>query len=170
MYVGSDIGLFNNEVIFVALTSKQEKFVQNILVGMTQRQAYKDAYNTTYSDKTTDEMACKLFNSDKVYARYQELLKKSEDEAIMNAVARKKWLTEVINGKVKNVTYGSEGQEYQNEAYISDKLKAIDILNKMDSIYQKNINLSGNVTNKEKDKNAINDVVTQMKSLSEDDI
>ena len=170
MYVDSDIGLFNNGVIFVALTPKQEKFVQNILIGMTQRQAYKDAYNSTYSDKTTDEMACKLFNSDKIYTRYQELLDKSEDEAIMSAIERKKWLKKVINGNIKHITYGSEGQEYENEAYISDKLKAIDILNKMDSTYQQNIKLSGNVTNKEKDKNAINDVVSQMKSLSEDDI
>ena len=36
------------------LTVKQEKFVQNILNGMTQRQAYKDAYNAgNMKDETT---------------------------------------------------------------------------------------------------------------------
>ena len=36
------------------LNIKQEKFIQNIIKGMSQRQAYKDAYNANYSDKAID--------------------------------------------------------------------------------------------------------------------
>lgn len=117
------------------LRPKQEKFIQNIINGMSQRQAYKNAYNAKYSDKAIDEKASTLFNSEKVQQRYKELLQQLEDKSIMSAKERMKWLTDVIKGNIKHISYGSEGQEYENEAYISDKMKAIDILNKMTGQY-----------------------------------
>ena len=53
----------------------------------------------------------------------------------MSAKERMKWLTEVVKGIQTNTTYGENGQEYENEAYISDKMKAIDIMNKMTGEY-----------------------------------
>ena len=117
------------------LRPKQEKFIQNIINGMSQRQAYKNAYNAKYSDKAIDEKASTLFNSEKVQQRYKELLLQLEDKSIMSAKERMKWLTDVVKGNIKHISYGSEGQEYENEAYISDKMKAIDILNKMTGQY-----------------------------------
>lgn len=119
----------------MALNIKQEKFIQNIVKGMSQREAYKDAYNAKYKDKAIDEKACVLFNSEKVQKRYKELKEQLEDETIMSAKERMKWLTEVVKGIQTNTTYGENGQEYENEAYISDKMKAIDLLNKMDGQY-----------------------------------
>lgn len=117
------------------LRPKQEKFIQNIINGMSQRQAYKDAYNPKYKDEIIDIRASELFNSSKVQVRYQELLQKLEEESIMSAKERMKWLTKVIKGDIKHISYGSEGQEYENEACISDKMKAVDILNKMSGEY-----------------------------------
>lgn len=117
------------------LNAKQEKFIQNIVKGMSQRQAYKDAYNATYADKDIDNNASKLFNKTEVQTRYKELMGQLEDKTIMSAKERMIWLTDVVKGKVKHISYGSEGQEYENEAYISDKLKAIDTLNKMSGEY-----------------------------------
>ena len=51
------------------LRPKQEKFIQNIIKGMSQRQAYKQAYNAKYSEKSIDEKASTLFNSEKVQER-----------------------------------------------------------------------------------------------------
>lgn len=119
----------------MALNIKQEKFIQNIVKGMSQREAYKDAYNAKYKDKAIDEKACVLFNSEKVQKRYKELKEQLEDETIMSAKERMKWLTEVVKGIQTNTTYGENGQEYENEAYISDKMKAIDIMNKMTGEY-----------------------------------
>jgi len=68
------------------LTPKQEKFIQNIVSGMSQREAYKKSYNAkNMADDTIDNKACKLFNSDKIRARYQELMKRLENKAIMTA-------------------------------------------------------------------------------------
>ena len=56
------------------LTIKQEKYAQGLFKGMTQREAYKDAYNCeNMTDKTIDEAACRLADDSKVIARIAEL-------------------------------------------------------------------------------------------------
>jgi len=76
------------------LTAKEEKFVQGLISGLSQRQAYKSAYNTSrMKEKTIDEKACRMFKIDKIRARYQELLKKSEEKAIYT---KEKLLNELI--------------------------------------------------------------------------
>lgn len=115
------------------LTPKQEKFIQNIVKGMSQREAYKNAYNASnMKNETIDSKASNLFKEDKIRARYEELIKKTEDKTIMSAKERKKWLTNVINGKIKC---------NNKEAYILDKIKAIDILNKMDGEYTSKVQI-----------------------------
>lgn len=131
----------------VLTNARHEKFIQNIIKGMTQRQAYKDAFGVNYDDNAIDVRASKLFNQDKIKIRYEELIKELEDKSIMSAKERMKWLTKVIKGEIKNRSYDSNGNIYDNEAYISDKLKSVDLLNKMDNTYQQNIKLSGNINN-----------------------
>lgn len=131
------------------LNIKQEKFIQNIINGMSQRQAYKDAYNAKYSDKAIDEKASTLFNSEKVQKRYKELLKELEDKAIMSARERMIWLTEVINNIQREEVFvrNSDGEEVlmgSKNADLSTKIKALDTLNKMSGEYTTNI--KGNLT------------------------
>ena len=115
------------------ITLKQEKYVQNLIKGMSQREAYKNSYDASkMKDKTIDDKASLLFKKEEIRARYEELIKKTEDETIMSVKERKKWLTDVINGKIK---YNKK------EAYILDKLKAIDILNKMDGEYTSKVQI-----------------------------
>lgn len=116
------------------LNARQEKFIQNIVKGMSQREAYKTAYKAKYKDEAIDSKASVLFNSDKVQKRYKELLKRIEDKSIMTAEERQIWLTKVINGDIKvKQEYDNEIKEY--EPYMSDRLKALDILNKMSGEY-----------------------------------
>ena len=122
------------------LTAKQEKFVQNLIKGMSQREAYRDAYpNDKSTDETVDKNACNLLNNNsKVLSRYNELLQKAEDKAIMSAIERKKWLTKVINGEIKEETKYYDDHEvvvYEKPADISTKIKALDTLNKMSGEY-----------------------------------
>lgn len=125
------------------LTPKQEKYVQNLIKGMSQRQAYRDAYpDDTSSDETIDSHASNLLNAnEKVMARYKELLQKTEDNAIMSAIERKKWLTKVINGEIKEDIPIMTDIESDIAATIKcpsklkTKLNALDILNKMDGEY-----------------------------------
>lgn len=117
------------------LNAKQERFIQNIVKGMSQREAYKEAYQVNYKDEAIDSKASALFNTDKVQKRYRELMSKLEEESIMSAKERMIWLSDVVKGKVTHTSYDSNGNAYDNEAYISDKLKAIDTLNKMSGEY-----------------------------------
>jgi len=56
------------------LTIKQEKYAQGLFTGLSQREAYKQAYNCeNMTDKTIDEAACRLADDSKVIARITEL-------------------------------------------------------------------------------------------------
>ena len=122
------------------LNIKQEKFIQNIVKGMSQREAYKDAYKVNYDENAIDNKASKLFNKDEVQARYKELLKELEDDSIMSAKERMKWLTEVIKDiqrEEANIKM-PDGEEIligMKNADLNTKIKAIDTLNKMSGEY-----------------------------------
>ena len=103
------------------LTAKQEQFAQNIIKGMSQADAYRSAYNTSrMTDKTIHENASRLANDSKVSARIAELRGQISKENIMTAQKRLEWLTEAIQSE---------------EVSINDKLKAIDIMNRMQGEY-----------------------------------
>ena len=119
----------------MALTPKQEKFIQNIVSGMSQREAYKNSYNAeNMTDESIDVQASILFNNDKVAIRYKELIGKLEDKAIMTAQERMKWLTEVVKDIQKEKVL-IEDIEVSKTADLNTKMKAIDILNKMSGEY-----------------------------------
>ena len=58
------------------LTPKQEKFVQGLVAGLSQRQAYKEAYPSSekWQDNTIDARASELANNSKILVRYRELV------------------------------------------------------------------------------------------------
>ena len=125
------------------LTAKQEKFVRNLIKGMSQREAYKNSYDAeNMTDKTIDEKACILFNNDKIKARYTELQGRLDKATIMTAQERLEYLTEVIMGlqceKVVQMVNG-EAIEVDVPASIKNKLSAIDLMNKMQGEYVQKI-------------------------------
>lgn len=57
------------------LTIKQEKYAQGLFTGLSQREAYKQAYNCeNMTDKSIDEVACILAADLKVSSRLDELV------------------------------------------------------------------------------------------------
>ena len=125
------------------LTVKQEKFIQNIVTGMTQRDAYKDAYNTKcMSDNAIDREASLLMRNPKVAQRHKELVDMAAKSSIMTAQERLEFLTRVINGEEKEKAYqicDGESFEYERQAELNTKLKAIDLMNKMQGEYVQKI-------------------------------
>ena len=101
------------------LTAKQEAFVQNIIQGMNQADAYRSAYNTSrMTDKSIWEKASELAHNVKVSARIAELREQAMTPKVMNAQRRREKLTELADSDDANVA-----------------MKAIDLLNKMDGEY-----------------------------------
>lgn len=73
------------------LTANQEKFVQELIKGKSQREAYRIAYprSVNWKDEVVDVKASELLKNGKVLVRYNEindrLIKESEDECIVEA-------------------------------------------------------------------------------------
>ena len=67
------------------LTPKQEKFIMALINGMSQRQAYKLAYNAeNMKNATIDNNAYKLFKKDNIQARYNQLVKEKQQNILKN--------------------------------------------------------------------------------------
>lgn len=139
------------------LNAKQERFIQNIVKGMSQREAYKEAYNAKYKDEAIDNKASALFNKGEVQVRYKELIEQLEDKSIMSAKERMKWLTDVINGDIlEDVPLMTDIKEDKVNTIkcptkIDTKLKALDTLNKMSGEYKTILGGSLEVTKKLED-------------------
>lgn len=107
------------------LTANQEQFVQNVLQGMSQADAYRSAYpKQKMSDKTIWETASKLMANPKVITRLTELRNELAKPSIMSAQQRLEWLTQLIQSDKESTT---------------DKLRAADIMNKMQGEYVQKI-------------------------------
>ena len=121
------------------LTAKQEKFVRNLIQGMSQREAYKNSYNAeNMTDKSIDEEACRLFNDTKIASRYQELIEKAANAAIMTAQERLEYLTGIVyETEGEKISTVIDGEEVVREvpADLNAKMKAIDLMNKMTGEY-----------------------------------
>lgn len=115
-------------------SAKQEKFVQGLASGLSQRVAYREAFpaSKNWKDTTVDVKACELAKDNKILVRLKELQQLSTSKAIMTATQRKEWLTDLIK---------DEDEETK------DRLKALDILNKMDGEYTEKVELNGKVNN-----------------------
>lgn len=124
----------------MALTAKQEKFIQGIITGMSQREAYKAAYDVkSMSDNAIDREACLLLKNPKVAQRHKELVDEIAKPAIMTAQERLEYLTRLVKEeeKEKVLTLGGEFKEVP--ADFNAKLKAIDLMNKMQGEYVQKI-------------------------------
>lgn len=89
------------------LTQKQEKFVQGLIKGKSQREAYKAAYNAkNMADKTIDVKACELLKNGKVRIRFNELrskvIKRTEEKAIITAEEIIREIANIAKDDIKN--------------------------------------------------------------------
>ena len=88
---------------------------------MSYSDAYRFAYNTKrMTDKSIWEKSSELANSVKVAERLKQLRDMVAKPNIMSAMDRKKWLTDVINDR---------------ETDINARLRAADLLNRMEGEY-----------------------------------
>lgn len=104
------------------LTDKQERFIQELIKGKSQREAYRIAYPTSvkWLDKSVDEKASALMSNAKVQARYNlikdRLIKEAEDDCIITA---KQVLQELANIALAN---GTDYAEILDKEYpVKDK-------------------------------------------------
>ena len=110
------------------LTVKQEKFVQGIISGLSQRQAYREAYPSAikWLDSSVDSKAVVLLQNAKVMKRYRELLKEFSNMSLWSreqAFNEYEWL--------KHKARASIEQDGIRQANSNAFLSALDGMNEM---------------------------------------
>lgn len=106
------------------MTPKQEKFCQCIVSGMSGKDAYITAYHNNSNNNTAYREAMKLLDRDDVQSRIKELRKPLELQAKTQALSER----DKIKDKLWEIINGTDTND-------SDRLRAMDILNKMNSEY-----------------------------------
>lgn len=129
------------------LNARQKAFCEfYVACGNATEAAKKAGYSERYTNKNVN----KLRQNTAIIEYIEELQKKAQSSRIMSAVERKEWLTRVLN---------------DDEAKLNDKLKALDILNKMDGEYTEKVQLSGELNT-----NPFKNLTTEeLRKLAEDD-
>ena len=105
------------------LTAKQEAFCKCILSGMSGKDAYIAAYNSKGCDQNAYNESSKLLAREDIQERLKVLRKPLEEQARTTIISEREkkraWLWNMI----------------ENATNDSDRIRAMDILNKMDSEY-----------------------------------
>ena len=109
------------------LNARQKSFCEFYVASGN---ATESAIKAGYKEKTSRITASKMLTKANIKKYIKELQEKTKTSRIMTAIERREFLTEVIkNGNEK----------------LQDRLKALDILNKMDGEYIEKMQLSGQV-------------------------
>lgn len=112
----------------MSLTPKQEKFIQGIVSGLSQREAYKQAYNTSrMKEETIDVKASELFNDGKVTVRYKALMKEHKDKALWT---REKSVNDLI--MIKEEAWMSISEKGMNQTNSNAFINAVKELNELE--------------------------------------
>jgi hypothetical protein len=113
---------------------RHERFAQLIFSGKSQRKAYLEAYPESQKSKVemVDNRAYLLNARSEISVRLNELLEESMDSIIMEKKERMAKLSEIA-------------RDVEEEEGTGDRIKAIDVLNKMDGVYTNKVELTGQV-------------------------
>ena len=126
------------------LSSQQRKFCEEYVNnGLNGTKAYLSAYKSCKKETTAMSNASRLLRNAKILEYVEELQEKLKEKAIMSEEERMIWLSKVVQGEIKEIGF-FDGEEVKREPSLSDKLKGIDILNKMTGQYVTKI--KGDVT------------------------
>jgi hypothetical protein len=105
------------------LTPKQERFVLAYLRLGNASEAYRQAYDVSnMAPATINRTAFALLKHHKITARLASIQKRTESSAVASLAERKEFLTSTLRG-------------LEPEAEFSDRLRAVDLLNRTENIY-----------------------------------
>ena len=112
------------------LTKKKEKFVQALVSGMSQREAYKEAYNAAnMKDEVIDVRASELLKKSKVKVRYEELVNENKEKALYtleNSINDLIWIKEKAKEDILNP---KKGLRQGNGTIYLNAVKELNLLN-----------------------------------------
>ena len=115
----------------MSLTTKQELFIQGLIKGYSQREAYKLAYEAdNMKNETIDKRASELFSKGEIKGRYKELLEEHKQKALYTreeAVNDLIWLKEKAREDIEH-----RGLKQANGGHF---LKSVNELCQLEGLY-----------------------------------
>ena len=112
----------------MGLTTKQEIFVQRLIEGNSQREAYKFAYNCeNMKDSTIDNNAYKLMQNNEVLTRYNTLMAEHKEKALWT---REKSVNDLI--MLKEEAWASISEKGMNQTNSNAFINAVKELNELE--------------------------------------
>ena len=109
------------------LNARQKAFCEYyVACGNATEAAIKAGYKEKYAGVNAD----KLLKNTNIQKYIEELQEKAKGNRIMTAIERREFLTKMI---------------LKEETKDTDRLKAVDILNKMDGEYTQKVEINGNI-------------------------
>lgn len=119
----------------MALTAKQEKFVQGVVAGLSQRKAYLEAYpiSVKWKDATVDNNAYKLMQNNEIITRYRILLNEHKEKAMWTREESVNTLRWLIERSIQSIEQQDEG--YVRQGTSNAMISAIKELNELELLY-----------------------------------
>lgn len=119
----------------MALTSKQEKYVQGLVAGLSQRKAYRKAYPASekWTDRTVDSRASELLKESDVLGRHQALLNEHKEKAMWTREESVNTLRWLIERSIQSIEQQDEG--YVRQGTSNAMISAIKELNELELLY-----------------------------------
>lgn len=121
----------------MGLTSKMEHFCQCVVKGMTYKDAYMTAYNSTGSEQAAYVEGSKLMGREDIQERIKSLQKPIEEATIKEVLSDRESKRKVIKDRIQACI--DKGDDTNARGWM-------DILNKMDAEY---ININRNITDQD---------------------
>ena len=129
----------------MSLTTKQELFIQGLIKGHSQREAYKMAYEAdNMKNETIDSKASILFKTEKIRARYEELIKEYKENALWNRSKAEEKLLWLLDKSQESIQETGLKQANSNTM-----LNVIKELNTLTDLYPKKLKEENNLEDKQ---------------------
>ena len=129
----------------MSLTTKQELFIQGLIKGYSQREAYKMAYEAVnMKDTTIDVRACELFKDSKIQVRYEELIREYKENALWNRSKAEEKLLWLLDKSQESIQETGLKQANSNTM-----LNVIKELNTLTDLYPKKLKEENNLEDKQ---------------------
>lgn len=135
------------------LTDKQERFIQLVVSGVPQSDAYRQVYNTKAKPRVVARKASEELKKPHVNLRYQYLLDKARAQAaagaVLNASQILEKLSEIAVGTTEYADYQYDNDIGQDRMLMRrpatrERLRALELLGKHEGLFTERLEVDDN--------------------------
>lgn len=128
------------------MTDKQKMFADEYLAnGFQAGKAYLAVYRNTKSESAAYANSCRMLNYPEVKEYIQQRMKEIQTEKTADAQEVMEYLTAVMRGEQQDELLTMAGISKEVRVSSRDRNKAAELLGKAHGLFEKNVNLTGDM-------------------------